>query len=151
MQYYNNIHKSIFWDSNFMVDYWCHVFVAFGVPFDTCSLVIVGMERAAQSKNYVPNKNLVRIEHFCCLNKENERFDVVPFSKYTLLTPDLKVAVFIVHFLWISANKQPKRLLFDGYRSFTKNSAKWILRFEFSKGIFGSKSRKIFLHIIFFK
>ena len=35
---------------------------------------------------------------------------MVLFSKYTLLLPDLKVAIFITRFHRISVNEQPKRL-----------------------------------------
>ena len=52
------------------------------------------------------------LNRFCCLYKENERCDVVPFSKYTLLLLDSKVAVFIARVHQISVNEQPKRQLF---------------------------------------
>ena len=44
---------------------------------------------------------------FCRLHEENERCEVVPFSKCTLLQPDLKGAVFISRFRRISVNEQP--------------------------------------------
>ena len=57
---------------------------------NTDSLVSV-LVYARRSKNYVQNMNRVGLEPFCCLQDENESYEVVPFSKYTLLQLDFKL------------------------------------------------------------
>ena len=49
---------------------------------------------------------------FCRLHWENKGCEVVPFSKYALLLPDSKVAIFIARFHWIGVNEQPKQYFF---------------------------------------
>ena len=76
---------------------------------NTGSLVSVGCGLMQDKVKITCQTQILSVSNcFWRLHEENERCEVVPFSKYMFLLPDSKVAIFIARLRWISVNEQPK-------------------------------------------